>query len=152
MRMFLRGDTGRLPGVIDEEPREPHEPLALPPDQPEPLPQEPGPDDPDTGIQPGDPDTGMPPVTAEGGDAAGLDLPPVPPPPPDNSPLSIEGTFAQPGTVGARPFWTPNFAQGRVVGPVVGPTGPGVPFSGQDRGNGSEEADFIRRVVMRRRG
>jgi len=43
---------------------------------------------------------------------------------------TVGGTFAQPGTVGALPFRTPNFGVNRYIGPEL-IEGPGVPMPGR---------------------
>jgi hypothetical protein len=120
-------------------------PAPLPPAAP-PSPRE-NPTPPDTG---GGPPPPMGDTTTPGLPLGTPDLPPapLPPAPSNNSPLALPGSFAQPGTPQAVPFRSPQFLQGR----VIGPTGPGAPifgglpgFSGIDAGNPDEE--FIRRIV-----
>ncbi len=118
------------------------------------------PPDPGPVADPGPP-SGLPgpPNPPVGGDP-GMPIPP-PPPPQTDLPVTMGGgaggTFQLPGTQGAVPFRTPNFANNRMVGDssgmggAVGPTGPGVPMHG-GFGN-AEEAypeDLLNRIVLGR--
>lgn len=95
----------------------------------------------------------LPPPLPEAPAPVGIDVPPPPPvpmPPSANLPLALPGTFARPGTQAARPFRSPAFLQGR----VVGPTGPGVAvfggtpgFGGLEQMIGDDEEEFVRRIV-----
>jgi hypothetical protein len=127
------------------EVRDPREPSEPSPGGPPWVPPTPG--EPETPPQPTPP---MGDTTEEpSGGFGGFELPPEPlPPPPDNSPLALPQSFAQPGTPQAVPFRTPAYAQGR----FTGPSGPGVQvfggipgFSGIDEGQGDDE--LMRRIL-----
>jgi len=122
-----------------------------------------------TTTQPGGTQTGSPTQTGETGSPtvppAGAEpepepvVPPVPVEPPEqlvtppeesNTPLSIPGTFARPGTEGAMPFRTPQFNVNRVQGGGTRKKkafGPGVSIAGGASPFAADEDEVIRQIT-----